>query len=355
MFLFIVILASLLVGSIYSIASANFNDAETSTNNPANAVTNWYGSDWLAWQYRKKITIYNGTGSTLSNIQVKIAVDTYVPITTLGHMQADGDDIRFTASDGTTQLNYWIESGLNTNRTIIWVKITSLPANYSNIWLYYGNPSATAASNGYNTFIFFDDFEDDLSRWTAINPTRGTMSRVTATAQHGNYSMLLDDTSTGDTFGAYAGITSQTLCVIEYYAQAAQAIKEWDMQMRQTGNIGTNLRFANDASIEYNDSNNKPTPWHDFSPVVSYAAGTWYAVKLDKVDVSTDTYDVYVGGVKRNTNPVTFDTARTAINRIAFQTAVNADVPDLYIDLVKVRVYASSDPNVTAIGAENAE
>jgi hypothetical protein len=51
-------------------------------------------------------------------------------------------------------LNYWIESGINTTTTKIWVKVPSIPASSSKtIYVYYGNPSATSLSSVANTFI----------------------------------------------------------------------------------------------------------------------------------------------------------------------------------------------------------
>jgi len=64
-------------------------------------------------------------------------------------MRSDCGDIRFTDSDATTLLNYWIESGCNSASTKIWVKVPSIPASSTKtIYVYYGNPSATSASNG---------------------------------------------------------------------------------------------------------------------------------------------------------------------------------------------------------------
>jgi len=53
--------------------------------------------------------------------------------------------------------------------SVLWVKVPSIPAGSTKtIYMYYGNPSATPMSNGDNTFIFFDDFNDnslDLAKW----------------------------------------------------------------------------------------------------------------------------------------------------------------------------------------------
>ena len=47
------------------------------------------------------------------------------------------------------------------------VKVPDIQANSKKtIYLYFGNPTATSMSNGYNTFDFFDDFSQGLGRWS---------------------------------------------------------------------------------------------------------------------------------------------------------------------------------------------
>jgi len=71
-------------------------------------------------------------------------------------MQSDGDDIRFATEDGSTTINYWIESGINTTSTKIWVKVPSIAANgNTDIWMYYGNPSAPPQTSKSSTFDYF--------------------------------------------------------------------------------------------------------------------------------------------------------------------------------------------------------
>jgi hypothetical protein len=112
------------------------------------------------FSYRREVTINNTNNSNnLSDYQVLITLNTQSLIS-VGKMRSDCGDIRFTDSDGETLLNYWIESGVNTTSTKIWVKIPSIPANSTKtIYVYYGNSSATSLSNGNATFDFFDDFE----------------------------------------------------------------------------------------------------------------------------------------------------------------------------------------------------
>ena len=104
------------------------------------------------FKYERPIMVRNNSGSALTDFQVPLKVNTQQPIS-MGHMAADGKDIRFTtACGGTTYLPYWIQDYLNTDSTKIWVKM-NIPANDSVlIYMYYGNPAATAVS----TLTIFD-------------------------------------------------------------------------------------------------------------------------------------------------------------------------------------------------------
>jgi len=112
------------------------------------------------WNYRKPITVSN-PGSELTNYQVLITLNT-ASLISAGKMRSDCGDLRFTDSDGSTLLNYWLESGCNTNSTRVWIKVPSIPANsIKTIYFYYGNPSASLASNPNGTFDGYDPSAGD--------------------------------------------------------------------------------------------------------------------------------------------------------------------------------------------------
>ncbi len=112
----------------------------------------WYGSQW---QFRKAITIDNTkVAATLSNFPVLINMsDTDLK----NNAQSDGSDIVFTASDGSTLLNYEIENYTSSTGSLAaWVNIPVLYTTPKNvIYMYYGtllgcglqNPTGTWNSN----------------------------------------------------------------------------------------------------------------------------------------------------------------------------------------------------------------
>ncbi len=113
------------------------------------------------WLYQKEITI-NNTGAALSDYQVMLEIDYE------SNMKADWSDIRIKASDNETNLNFWIEPIVGTTARV-WVRIPLLEANTATtIYLRYGNPLASSASNGQNTFVFFTDIPS-IAGWNTYS------------------------------------------------------------------------------------------------------------------------------------------------------------------------------------------
>jgi len=98
-------------------------------------------------------------------------------------MRSDCGDIRFADSDGTTLLNYWLESGCNTQNTKIWVKVNISANSIKTIYLYYGNPSANSLSNPRATLVLYEDWS---SGSTAGWSFRGSGYSVSITTSEGN-------------------------------------------------------------------------------------------------------------------------------------------------------------------------
>jgi len=136
----------------------------------------WYNSNW---PYRRKITISGQTGAG-TDYQVKLLVGESVDATGEnfdlgGHSEKFpsgsnySGDLRFTLDDHETLLDFWVEevSGTAPNRlATVWVEVSDSLESNLDVYIYYGNSEAKNSSNGDNTFLFFDDFSGDLSKWT---------------------------------------------------------------------------------------------------------------------------------------------------------------------------------------------
>jgi hypothetical protein len=107
----------------------------------------------LGWNHSQTIAVTENSGANIYNHQLKIIFDSQTLIGA-GEMNIDGSDLRFGTVCDTADLNYWIESGINTPTTTVWVKVDTLLANQTtNIFMFYGNISATAASAVSGTFF----------------------------------------------------------------------------------------------------------------------------------------------------------------------------------------------------------
>jgi gliding motility-associated-like protein len=131
------------------------------------------------WAYRVPITITNPSASVLTDFQVVTSLNT-VTLLLDGKIRSDGGDIRVLTNGGSS-LSHWLESGtFNTTTTRLWIKVPGIPANGSTtVYLFYGNPSASSASNGNTVFELFDDFAGgavDLAKWTTCGAGATTVS-----------------------------------------------------------------------------------------------------------------------------------------------------------------------------------
>ena len=110
----------------------------------------WYSD--ANWLKRRAIVIDETKIPGASDFTNFVALVQFTSDTTLddaGNLQADGDDILFTASDGTTKLNHELVSVDNAAGSFVaWVQIpTLLAASNTTIYLYYKNSSATSQQN----------------------------------------------------------------------------------------------------------------------------------------------------------------------------------------------------------------
>jgi hypothetical protein len=115
---------------------------------------------WLInFQYRKKITFNNSAISeNLTNFTVPI-IFTSSNTDFWGHVQTNGNDTRFVASDNTTELYYEFEQFNHTSDSMIaWVKVPQIDASSTTgyIWVYYGNSTVNFDSYSSNSSNAWD-------------------------------------------------------------------------------------------------------------------------------------------------------------------------------------------------------
>ncbi len=136
------------------------------------------GTNFTPSGYKKNVTISN-VGQVLVNNNTNFYLDT-ASLVAAGKMKNDCGDLRIKDSDTVIDLNYWIESGCNTDKTSIWVKVPTLPSGNKDIFVTYGESNLTTESNS-NNFSFGPIlYGSSLKSWLAANS--GTSSTTDGAA-----------------------------------------------------------------------------------------------------------------------------------------------------------------------------
>lgn len=145
-----------------------------------------------AQSYTLPFDIQNPIADPLTDQQVLLEFNS-ADLIADGKMQVDCDDIRiFDAPSGGSPIDFWLESDCDETVTRLWVKIPNIAGNATEtVYMTYGDPVATSASDGEATFIFFDDFSSgtiDAAKWNllanaTIDNTTGQENPPSAQAQ----------------------------------------------------------------------------------------------------------------------------------------------------------------------------
>ncbi|MBI5360468.1 MAG: DUF2341 domain-containing protein, partial [Planctomycetes bacterium] len=263
----------------------------------------------------------------------------------------DFTDIRFVNSAGTAEFTYWQETD-----TRFWVKVSpSLPTGNTIINMYYGNAAASAASNGVNTFDFFDDFSSDTigTKWQVQTDSSTVVDAPTANVSIAggyakvdsvSYQVLVNKASTfvrpfiaetkvkADGFGAYNA-------AIQFYTKGSNSNTYSEQSYVDTNSF--NLRHCEGTFTDYQGSAHNPVA----------NTCTVRQLVLSLTDVWAKSYDTnrgYLGGYTL-TNSIN-DNKSIGLDHYADSTSGIWT----YFDWVMVRKYAAIEPTQTAPGSESA-
>ena len=111
------------------------------------------GSSWWnsSWRKRAKIKISDFQSDYQTKVDISFDDD----------MRSTFNDIRFIDASTNNELNYWIEEKTDGASATVWFKT----GNVNDIYMYYGNKYAGDKSNGKNTFVIFNDFNEGDEDW----------------------------------------------------------------------------------------------------------------------------------------------------------------------------------------------
>ena len=309
--------------------------------------TSWYDTNWL---YRKKIPISGSSGAG-ADYQIKIKVGESNGASNYdfhleGNCQPDFDDVRFADDNGTTLLDYWLEKteGTTPNQTAtFWVEVKDNLDSLQNIYIYYEHSTIGSASNGDNTFIFFDDFPDAAingTKWTSATVGNGSITVADSLAKlhnsgdpseakittnnsfaFGNITEIKAKIKTGNNDYTVIGLkdTDNYLYQFVNYAPAWEVARKY-FQLKKSGtSVNRDLIIAFDT-------------WYE---IKMFSRGNFAEYWQGDTLIHKETYSSYC--------PSSTATAPILLQAHGFAPAIT---DHLQADWVKVRKYAYPEPEI---------
>ena len=291
---------------------------------------------WFDEDFTKKVAIkINNTGGgalTYYQIPLNITYDS--------DMNANFSDIRVVNDTSGTTVPHWNESGVNGAYCNIWFNATAIPAaswTNSTYYLYYGNPSASSASNGEDSFEFFDDFQGDsldTDKWTNGGATTPSVSNSIITLSGANSKIYTkNDYAIGTAMRAkWQSVSLETngLNHIGYKSPSFSTTAAAIGANRPSGYTDLQLMCRNstqtDANIVANDFN-------------------WHIVGVNRYSSSSTVGYIDTAQVEITTNIITATAYSCLVTSFSIDSVMNCD-------WVFIRKGIAPEPAAAELGAE---
>ena len=269
-------------------------------------------------------------------------------------MQNDFADIRFTwintTEDTEYEIDYWIESQNDGINVTLWAEVPVIYNETTNttINVYYGNNSGSvsSASNGTNTFIWFDNFEDnDVSDWTIK-----ANAVVSSTQAIDTYSLKLDHLSTagGDgTVYSFGSTYNEGVIEFELWRDSSASYYWLTVLGNNPTGVGDAYWFATETSVQSYAMQYYDGSYLDYSSGSHSTISDTWIKHTYKYDKDSDYVEAFENDVSLGTGTRKAD---ETINLIKFTSYNNADLLG-YLDNIRLREYSQTEPTYT-IGAE---
>ncbi len=321
--------------------SGDVNILETSSTTGTVTVASGAPDFLSGWSYRKLHAIGGSADGDLTNYQMRFVVwntagtDSGGNVYLNGKGKSDFSDLRFTTVSGSL-MPYWIESS-NSSAAVVWVKIPTIPRGGTQIYLYYGNTSATTNSNPSNVMEYYDGFEDGVSNWTVDSGP--TFVAQTSVVFAGEKAAQYTHGSTTTMSGAYYLLDTHSTGVLEYQMRPAQTTKY------VYGNLLIGTASAINGTWSCFTSSGQIAA-AGFGNIMPYQANQWYKIALQfKGD---GTYGIFVNDVFKG-NATTIKSS-TIFDRIAIHGYDSAGV--VYADEIFFHEYTKNLPFSSSWGSQ---
>jgi len=301
------------------------------------------GSSWFdpsEWQYKRQITVTEQSGKDLTDYQILIELNS--TNFDFSHANEDGSDIRF--YDGSNLYPYWIEKWDSSNQEAkIWVKVPSIPASSStSFYMYYGNPNAASASNGEDTFEFFDDFdgtEIDTNKWDIYgNPSLSNSEIIFSKG----LSVPQDGIKTKIDFEATEQYLYESRALPKGAGTGIVVIdNDWVGSVNQQNFVYWAVIGDNNLHAQTRQEGNTTDVYSQIPDTTNYHTYSfWWKQDEVKFFIDYETKGISSSNIPIISLPVRINTWRS-----------NGTNDELYVDWFRIRKYTDPEPNVS-IGSE---
>jgi flagellin-like protein len=317
----------------------------------AEANAEHVGTQWLSgWNFRKSHIIDGSAATAGTEYQIRLiahygtGADSGENVYLGNKAKTDFGDVRFVQSDKCTLLSYWLESKVDGVTATFWVKIDgNLTAQSQTIYVYYGNNQATLESNGETTFVFFDDFSGDLSKW--VKETNG--DHIYIDSGH----LVLDGGTTSSPYGHTVLGSSANYSVFHDGVIEADvfpsnnALPEIGFRGVYSSNIGYKARWDCRSGSESPWLKPAYNGWNAFGTSITRCglSNQWQKVKIE---VTGATFKMYSNDVLKST---VVDEQYGNDGEISLQNHYGASS---FYDNIRVRKYVNLEPIHSLWGVE---
>ncbi len=302
---------------------------------------------WLTgWDKRKAIEL-NGSSGAGTNYQVNIT-NPWADGMQIGH-----EDVRFTDDDGITLLDYWREyyDENDENPAGFWVKVNDNLDTNQTIYMYWDTEGeSTTTSNGTDTFIFFDDFENNnLDRW---DTAQFRWSTTGAQKKYGDYSAF------GDSYSSNRELSKVMASPIQYGIM----VHSW---LRFQSTVGTEyplVAYEEDTTLIYVCH----SPLNEFSTfdgidtndyfVNGQTASVWIEAEIGLDWVGKEFVPFFDGVEKTHYDLDSSDASATVTDIDIVGSVLSSDIDkDHWLDDYYIRKWIVNEPFFVSFGEEEEE
>ncbi|MBV6343776.1 DUF2341 domain-containing protein, partial [Candidatus Magnetobacterium casense] len=239
--------------------------------------------------------------------------------------------------------DFWQESYTSNVSSVFWVEFDSIAASPSvtQFLMYYGNSAATSGSNGDNTFIFFDDFNDASFNTTKWDAVQGGVSEASG---------LLTLTTTGGVRGVVKSDSTHAAGIrLRQSMKTYQAFNGGGMSL-------SGIADSSDAFFQYwATGGSNPYTFNSYNEAAAQTTDTGVAG-----DTSFHTWEnLWVSGSVKCVLDGTLKATHTtqvpneSLGVFWFNPYTNVNGDRLDVDWVFIAKYVAAEPSISSWGSQN--